>query len=227
MDGLEYFSLYKDTPQLIEPLTMEERGQLFTAICEYAFTGVLPSVDGGARYVFPVFRVAIDKCADKVAELSAKRSEAGKHGGRPKKQTDNEESKKTNCFFEKANESKKSHIDKDKDIDTDKDKDKDNYSIFGVSESELQTIAHEKNDLYDYAEHCGMTINEAVMYRLDELYSQYGLQKCEWALDECATHGVSTIAYMTGVLKGNGKKQETKVGHVNPFAVAAMEQGAD
>jgi len=57
----------------------------------------------------------IDREASKYAETCRRRSEAGKMGGRPKKQEVSAESKKSNCFSEKAKESKKSHNEPDND----------------------------------------------------------------------------------------------------------------
>ncbi len=214
--ALEYFNLYSNTLDYIEPLTMEERGQLLTAICEYAFDGVLPKIEGNARFIFPVFKTAIERSIEKANDISMKRSEAGKNGGRPKKQQENietkeskcfsEENKKTNCFSKKPNENKKSYKDIDKDIDIDKDKELSSYSF--EADEELIQKQEEQNQVLDAAYRCGMGNNESERFKLIDLYTQYGAEKVIAGLDECVTHGATTIAYLKAVLENKPKKEK-------------------
>lgn len=108
-----YVKVFIDYLDAIEPLGDAERGRLFTALLEYAKTGAAPQLCGNERFLFPMMRAQIDRDAAALMDLSEKRSEAGKRGGRPK-------AKKANAF----SESKKSY-DKDKEEDKEEDKDYD------------------------------------------------------------------------------------------------------
>ena len=117
-----YIKLFVDYLDAIEPLGDAERGRLFTSLLEYARDGAAPQLCGNERFLFPMMKAQIDRDNKALEELSQTRSQAGKMGGRPKKQT---EPKKANGFCE----SKKSYDkdnDKEKDKDYDKDQDQDN-----------------------------------------------------------------------------------------------------
>lgn len=112
---LTFIKLFVDYLDAIEPLGDAERGRLFTSLLEYARDGKAPQLCGNERFLFPMMRAQIDRDNQALEELSETRSQAGKMGGRPQKQT---KAKKANGFCE----SKKSY-DKDKDYDNDKDQD--------------------------------------------------------------------------------------------------------
>lgn len=93
-----YIKLFVDYLDAIEPLGDAERGRLFTALLQYAGTGEAPQLSGNERFIFPMMRAQIDRDISAMDEKSEKRSECGKLGGRPKKQT---EAKKSKSFFRK------------------------------------------------------------------------------------------------------------------------------
>lgn len=111
---LTFVKVFVDFLDALEPLGDAERGRLFTAMLEYARTGTTSQLSGNERFLFPMVRAQIDRDRQNLEELSHTRSEAGKKGGRPRKQ---EESKKPNAF----RKSKKSY-EEDKDNDKEKDK---------------------------------------------------------------------------------------------------------
>ena len=65
---------------VLEPLTMEERGRLITAIFEYANGVVVDCIEGGERFIWPVFRSRIDAQFAKYRETCERnrRNRAGK-----------------------------------------------------------------------------------------------------------------------------------------------------
>ena len=98
-----YIKVFIDTLDALEPLNDAERGRLFTALLEYAKTGVTPELLGNERFLFPLLRAQIDRDATQIEELSKVRSEAGKLGGRPKKKKNqmlSEKTKEANAFSE-------------------------------------------------------------------------------------------------------------------------------
>lgn len=86
-----------------------EAGKLLKAILCYVSTGALPDKLGvQARTMFGYIRRHIDRDKDKYAEKCRKRAEAGRKGGRPKKEANDSDenqnkAKKANGFFEKQN----------------------------------------------------------------------------------------------------------------------------
>ena len=92
-----YIKLFVDYLDAIEPLGDAERGRLFTALLEYVKTGETSRLSGNERFLFPMMRAQIDRDISAMDEISEKRSQSGKMGGRPKKQ---EEAKKAKAFLE-------------------------------------------------------------------------------------------------------------------------------
>lgn len=117
------FVLYTEYAKHLSLLSMEQRGVLFTAIMAYETGEELPEMDGMTQMAFSFISEQLSRDKDKYETTCKRRSEAGRQGGRPReqkeeqeeKQEDNcadeekqmlsEESKKSKCFSEKANES--------------------------------------------------------------------------------------------------------------------------
>lgn len=102
------FILYLNSFEQWNILSDEQAGILIKAIFKFVDSGeMLDTDDGMLKMAFSFITSQIKRDTEKWLEVSEKRSISGKMGGRPKKQTNSEESKKTNCFSEKANEAKK------------------------------------------------------------------------------------------------------------------------
>ena len=92
----------------LQELKDAEAGRLLKAIYSYVSTGeVVDNLGVQARTMFRYIRRRIDRDKASYEEKCRKRAAAGKLGGRPKKEMDNEENqekaKKANGFFEKQN----------------------------------------------------------------------------------------------------------------------------
>lgn len=104
------FVLYTEYAKHIELLSMEQRGALLTAIMAYETDEEMPEMDGMTQMAFSFIKEQLDRDSERHESTCQKRSEAGKRGGRPKANVSFEEeektneSKKNNCFYEKANE---------------------------------------------------------------------------------------------------------------------------
>lgn len=116
------FILYKSYSKRIKRLTMEQRGQLFTALLEYQ-EGNEPELD-------PVVGVAFDSIIEEIKENNRKyeeiieaRSEAGKKSGEARR--NKAEQNRTNANKTEQTETKRTDKDKDKDKEEDKDNVKD------------------------------------------------------------------------------------------------------
>ena len=112
-----YLKLFVDCLDKYRKLTDAEFGRLIRAALNYKSTGVEISLTGREELLWDGIKLEIDRDNIKYAEISNTRKEAGKLGGRPKKQT---EAKKANGFSEKQN-----NLYKDKEEEKDEDKEKD------------------------------------------------------------------------------------------------------
>lgn len=87
-------------------MSMEQRGELFTAILCYAAGEPVLDLDAAADMAFSFIRERMDRDSAAYMEKVEKRREAGKLGGRPKANgfsEKQEKAKKTNGFSEKQN----------------------------------------------------------------------------------------------------------------------------
>ena len=87
-------------------MSMEQRGELFTAILCYAAGESVPDLDPVTDMIFGVIQERIDRDTALYLEKVEKRREAGKLGGRPKAKgfsEKQEKAKKANGFSEKQN----------------------------------------------------------------------------------------------------------------------------
>ena len=116
------FILRSDFYPQVQLLTREQRGDLLTAIFAYAATGEILELDGITKMCFEFIKASIDFYATKYDTQCRINRENGMKGGRPKKQsgenqTDNNktgrfnenpaESEKTDRFLEEPTESEK------------------------------------------------------------------------------------------------------------------------
>lgn len=92
------FVLYCDYMKQIELLNMEQRGVLLTAIMQYSSGQEVVEMDGMTNMAFSFIQNQLDRDKEKYERTVKSRSDAGKKGGRPKKQ---EEAKKANAFHDK------------------------------------------------------------------------------------------------------------------------------
>lgn len=94
--GLEYLQLWADMEALFEPYSDEERGKLIMAMMAYAYRNEEPHFVGNERFIWPVLRQHIDRCAQNVEAKKAAGSKGGKSSRVDKqKETEMSESKQT------------------------------------------------------------------------------------------------------------------------------------
>ena len=98
--------MYTEYLKHVQKLSMEQRGELFTAILSYASGEEMPELDLATDMIFGVIQERIDRDTALYLEKIQKRVEAGKLGGRPKANgfsEKHEKAKKANGFSEKQN----------------------------------------------------------------------------------------------------------------------------
>ena len=106
-DKKNSFVMYTDYMEQISMLKREQRGDLFTAIMAYADNAELPDMDDVTRMAFCFIKSQMDRDKNKYLDTIEKRREAGKQGGRPKANGNDDKAKKANGFSENQTEAKK------------------------------------------------------------------------------------------------------------------------
>lgn len=80
-----FFPLFFKNKDKLKYLSMEQRGELLTALFDYAAGGAIPEVNGIVGFAFEIFREDIDSSLEHYKETCEKNRENGRKGGRPKK----------------------------------------------------------------------------------------------------------------------------------------------
>lgn len=96
----------KDYRKQLSSLSLEQKGLLLDAIMAHIGGDAIPDMDPVTTMAFAFIATQEDEEKERAARISQIRSEAGKKGGRPKSEKQNE-AKKANVFFEKQSETKK------------------------------------------------------------------------------------------------------------------------
>ena len=83
-------------------------------------------------------------------------------------------------------------------------------SLSLIGDDEAAEINAEHDKVLQAAENAGFARNDATRAKLIDLYSVHGYQKMIAGFESCVEHGVSNIAYLAAVLKGEPKKATGK-----------------
>ena len=124
MADISYVCLYFSYRDTFAPFTDAERGRLMTAMIDYASTGEVPVFEGNERFIWPTVQAQIDRDIASFEKRCETNRANGAKGGRPRKQSDFEETQKTERFSEKPKKPKE----KEKEKEKDKEKEKEPYS---------------------------------------------------------------------------------------------------
>lgn len=107
--GLEYIQLFADMEALFEPYDDAQRGRLVMAMMAYAYRGEEPGFDGVEKFIWPVLKQHIDRCA---ANVEAKKA-AGSKGGKRKNDEKQAEAEESNAKQNEAEVSKRKQMQAD------------------------------------------------------------------------------------------------------------------
>lgn len=89
-----YLKLFYDQIDALDAYSDEEVGRLIRGAVCYARDGIQPSFDGNERFIWPTFKVSIDRSNAEYDNLCKTRQECGRAGGRPKKAKGSSENQK-------------------------------------------------------------------------------------------------------------------------------------
>lgn len=104
MEGKKSFVLYADLMDIVNDLDNEQAGKLIKMVVDYVNDRNPETEDQIIKIAFKPIKNQLKRDLQKWESIKQKRSDAGKKGGRPKKQM---EANKANGFFEKQNKAKK------------------------------------------------------------------------------------------------------------------------
>lgn len=198
--GLEYIQLFKDMEMLFDPYDDAQRGRLIMAMMAYAYRGEEPDFEGVEKFIWPVLRQHIDRCAQNVEAKKAAGSKGGRNGKADKqtksdesnaKQTEAEESK-TKQTEADGGESKQNAHTQYHDHEHDHDH---NHNEEVVTRVRARTAAAaEPVDAIDGSD---LTETIAVHQEAERLIKRFGLPHTETALtailDDIAEHGLTVV----------------------------------
>lgn len=108
------FVLYTEYFEHFSLLTLEQQGLLINAIFKYQLGQELPEMDSCLKMAFSFIKAQLDRDNEKYDQICKKRSEAGKQGGRPKANDNNDnqtKANKANAFLEKQTKANKADND--------------------------------------------------------------------------------------------------------------------
>ena len=123
-----YIQLYYDFIEATEGLSDEECGRLVRAMVEYGRSGVIPEAArvGSMRFIFPTFRLQIDRDNRAYEARVLQNTVNGRKGGRPRKDENDEINPTVILETEKSQ-------DKEEDKEEEKEKDKEKEEARGGS----------------------------------------------------------------------------------------------
>lgn len=219
--GLEYIQLFADMEALFEPYDDAQRGRLMMAMMAYAYRGEEPRFDGVEKFIWPVLKQHIDRCA---ANVEAKKV-AGSKGGRNKsesKQTQADASKGKQSEAEES-ESKQNAHDHDNDHDHNQDhiQEKKNVCareaasapaaeepVVGIDGTDLAGAMADYDRAGELVTRFRLPDNDISRGAIIEDAEKMGWEKVEKALAEAAkanSRAMLSVNFYRAVLKNEGK----------------------
>lgn len=222
-----YVKAFFDWIEQVSALEDDEKGRLFVAILEYARSGEVPDMQGRESILFPVFKSQIDRDM----ESSAKHSENGKNGGRPKTKTESEENqnkpKQTKRKLTKANKEEEKEKEKDKEKDKDKEDNPPNPPLQGVSPQLEAAFADWLQYKHERREDYKPTGLKALQTQIINNAARYGEQAVIDLIRECMGNNWRGIIFdkLDERRGGSRRNQDNGFQTSNPFLEMLHEGG--
>lgn len=222
-----YVKAFFDWIEQVSALEDDEKGRLFVAILEYARSGEVPDMQGRESILFPVFKSQIDRDM----ESSAKQSENGKKGGRPRAKTESKENqnkpKETKRKLTKANKEEEKEKDKEKDKDKEKEDNPPNPPLQGVSPQLEAAFADWLQYKHERREDYKPTGLRALQTQIINNAARYGEQAVIDLIRECMGNNWRGIIFdkLDERRCGSRRNQDNGFQTSNPFLEMLHEGG--
>ena len=217
----EWFKARNVWGATILALPDDEAGRIAKAIWAYTMNGELIPLNGAEKGIFPMILMTLQQDEEKEADISVKRSLAGKSGamitnaGKCNQMTANDikcRQMPTNAYIKNKN----------KNID----KEQESESEF-IADAEAREIQNDHNRVLDAAEDAGFKMSNDVRAALIALYADSGLEKVLDGLRSCSEHGVANLAYLRACMKDEPKRKQGKVIPAQDFPQRSYEDVDD
>ena len=198
------FLLYTKYEGYAEDLSDEEFGSLMRIIFRYVKSGEEPekgSLSPEVKLLFRIIKDDLDFNGEKYENVCKARSEAGKKGGRPKKEEAPTGDKKANAILAFSSKAKKADNEYEYDNEYGYDHVDDNDHEYEGANARKKALADDcDNDevLSLYKELIGLDVTK----RVREIFARYDLSDDlkKRAIEAAHDNGVMKLSYVTGVL---------------------------
>ena len=224
---MEYLKIWCSFSEIIEPLNDSERGRLFTAMLEYAESGVLPDFKGNERYVWPAAKQNIDRARGESDRLQVN----GQKGGRPRKTNENQqEPTETNENQQEPAETHKSKCNTKVNVSIKENQyynDNSNSAGAWITDSEIQESLERDRKIEDMARRWGLPYSEGHMLKARDLAKEYTLEWLLMAIERSGSGTSQTWGYVEGILrnwKQNGGPDAPRKQQQKPAKVVSAQQ---
>ena len=194
----QYIKVFFDWGEATAELTYEEKGRLIDAMIAYA-QGQPFEMEGNERFVFPAFRLQINRDAEAYEATISRNRENGSKGGRPKKNPENpvgfsetQPNPENPVGFSETQKSQ----DKDKDKDKDKDEEEDNIYTASAAGDDRPDF----NTIEAYASSNLTTLSPGNMQELGSFKADLSEKLIRYAIDESCAAGKRSWAYVRKIL---------------------------
>ena len=172
MNNKKSFVFYHSWGEVLSVMSDEDVGKIVKMMIAYSETGIVEKSKPEHNIAFGFMKIQMDADAEKYDEVCERRSEAGKKGGRPKK---DEKAKKAKGFFDKDEKAKKAKKADDEDDDVD---DNDINTLI----NECDNITHARESTPTLKEVQNFIQKENLKVDADKFFNHYTSLKWKTAL---------------------------------------------
>ena len=246
--GLEYLQLWADMEALFKPYSDEERGRLIMAMMAYAYRGEEPSFQGNERFIWPVLRKHIDRCAQNIEAKKAAGSKGGKNGkGKIESkqiEADGSKNKQTEAEASKAKQNAHDH-EHDHEHDHDKEVVVDARAratatataepVTAFDGSDMTEVLAQRREVEKLIKRYRLTDNDTTMDALLDDVDKWSMDAVKQALESASlsdSYGGLSVKYYRTFLGAKARpepksthRQSEQQGTSNPFLQMLREEG--
>ena len=219
--GLEYLKITPEIMLKISAYDAEAQGRLVMAMIAYALNGEEPEFEGMEKFIWPVLKLDIDRCAASIEKQTAN----GSKGGRPSKsqQKPNENPNKPSETQAKPNESLNTNTNSNSNTNNQEEVVKDARAregaapaaskkaeepIIGIDGTDLSAAMADYDRAGDLVSRFKLPDNDISRGAIIEDAEKMGWEKVEKALAEAAkanSRAMLSVNFYRAVLKNEGK----------------------
>lgn len=189
-------------------LTDDELGRLLRACMTYHATGQVTELAGRESIAFDFLREDIDeqtRAYDAKCETNRRNRMSTMDNDRQRPSTDDDDPQPEATAVHKVKVKEKVKVNvKEKVSEAAASAE----AADDAADQEAFRLQADHDRILQAAENAGFPTNDIVRANLLDAYAEHGLDKTLRAIEECATHSASSIAYLKAVLSGKPRNQQ-------------------